>query len=66
MTALAMKPIHYNRRQVALMVQVAAHFDPDFAGQAGEIIDGSLDPTLTVLNLFSLRAEGEGYVWNPR
>jgi hypothetical protein len=68
-----MKPIRYNRRQVALMVKIAAYFSVDFASHVGEastlilqIAAGELAPTPAVLRHFGLESEGRSYVWNPR
>lgn len=56
MTSLAMTPIRYNRRQVALMVTVAVHFNPTLSRRsASAILEG-----------FGLYESGRGYVWNPR
>ena len=73
MTKLTMKPIRYDRRQVALMVKVAAYFHPHFAERAGEaatvirrVAQGRKAPTLAILDIFGLHAEGKDYVWNLR
>jgi len=66
-------PIHYNRRQVALMVQFAVYLSADFAGQVGEvaarismIAAGIIAPTPAILGFFDLQKDGKRYVWNPR
>jgi hypothetical protein len=66
-------PIHYNRRQVALMVTFAAYLSADFAGQVGEVATrismiaaGIIAPTPAILEFFGLQRDGRGYVWNPR
>jgi len=68
-----MKPIRYNRRQVALMVKIASCFSHSFAAQVGEaparileIAAGELVPPPAVLCRFGLEAKGRSYVWNPR
>ena len=73
MKPFVMEPIRYNRRQVALMVKIAAHFSVSFAAQVGEastliskMAAGELAPTPAVLRHFGLEAEGRSYVWNPR
>jgi hypothetical protein len=66
-------PIHYDRRQVALMVKVAAFFSDNFAQEAGEIstrvtliASGMIAPTPAVVRFLDLQIDGEGFVWNPR
>jgi hypothetical protein len=73
MKPFVMEPIRYNRRQVALMVKIAAYFSVNFAAQVGEasalileIAAGELAPTPAVLRHFDLKAEGRSYAWNPR
>ena len=68
-----MKPIRYNRRQVSLMVTVARHFDPGFAGRIGEpsatvslVAAGIAAPTAKIVQAFGLRKERKAFVWNPR
>ena len=68
-----MKPIRYNRRQVALMVTVARYFDSGFAGCIGEpstrvnlVAAGIAAPTAKIAQAFGLRKERKGFVWNPR
>jgi hypothetical protein len=68
-----MRPIRYDRRQVALMVEFASRLSVDFAAQVGEasarileMASGTLAPTPNVLRHFALQAEGDGYVWSPR
>lgn len=51
MTTFTMKPIRYDARQVALMLEIARHFSH---GRA-----------LNFRSL-GLEKDGEGYVWNPR
>ena len=76
MTTLAMKPIRFDRCQVALMVKVADYFHPNFATQVGEmkpvinlcirmIAKGCMDPNPQILNFFCLRKDGDGFVWEP-
>ena len=69
----SLKPIRYNRRQVALMVTVARHFDSGFAGCIGEtstrvnlVAAGIAAPTAKIAAAFGLRKDGRGYQWNPR
>jgi hypothetical protein len=66
-------PIRYDRRQVALMLEFAMFFSPDFGKQIGEIgarlqmiVVGIIAPTSAVLEHFELKVDGKGYVWNPR
>jgi hypothetical protein len=73
MKRFVMKPIRYNRRQVALMVKVADFSSVSFAAQVGEasalileMAAGELAPTPAVLRHFGLESEGRSYVWNPR
>jgi hypothetical protein len=68
-----MKPIRYNRRQVALMVKFENYLSVSFATQVGEaparileIAAGELAPPPAVLRHFGLEAKGRSYVWNPR
>lgn len=68
-----MKPIRYDRRQVALWVKVASFFNPDLPVKVGEtsfvvdfVIDEAIPPTPPILNYFNLTAEGDHYVWQPR
>ena len=68
-----MKPIRYNRRQVSLMVTVARHFDPGFAGRIGEpsamvslVAAGVAAPTAKIAQAFGLQKTGRRFVWNPR
>ena len=68
------KPIRYDRRQVALMVTVAVHFNSSFARRAGEVASrvpmvaaGIMPPTPAILEAFDLQSDGKrGYQWNPR
>lgn len=67
------KPIHFDRRQVALMVELSILEIPDFAKQVGEIktrvklmAAGILDPTPSVLKHFELVKVDRGYQWTPR
>lgn len=66
-------PQTYSLRQVALMVQVAMLWAPDFAGRVGEsrsriplMAAGLIPPTPAVLRFFELETEGDSYLWNPR
>jgi hypothetical protein len=68
-----MKPIRYNRHQVALMVKIAAHYSVSFAAKVGEtrerileIAAGEFAPPPAVLRHIDLKVEGGSYVWNPR
>jgi len=68
-----MKPLRYNRRQVALMLTVATHFNPSFTKQAGEsaacaalMVVGIMASTPAILKAFDLRLDWKRYVWNPR
>jgi hypothetical protein len=68
-----MNLIRYTKRQVALMVTVAMHFNPSFATQACEpaaraamVAAGIMAPTPAILESFDLRKDGKRYVWNPR
>lgn len=58
----AMKPLRYNRRQVALMVTVALHFNPSL--QIAIPARGEF-PASTI-NLFNLTKSGSIYQWQPR
>jgi hypothetical protein len=73
MTFLATKPILYTRRQVALMVAVAAHVDAEFRNRVEEedlvwlMEYCELKPKRAILEFFNLRrAKGGLYAWNPR
>lgn len=73
MSTLTMNPIRYDRRQVALMVAVAAHFNPEIVPQPSKnatraaLVDaGIIPPNQALLDLFGLKAQGEGFVWGPR
>lgn len=73
MKRFVMKPIRYNRRQVALMVKVADFSSVSFAREVGEeparilqMAAGEIAPTPAVLRHFALKAEGRSYVWHPR
>jgi integrase len=68
-----MKPIRYDRRQVALMVYFESRLSVGFAAQVGdaparilEIAADEFAPTPAVLRHFALKAEGRSYVWHPR
>lgn len=68
----AMKPIRYTRRQVALMVEYAAHLNPEFRNWADEedmvwlLKYCDAKPKSTVLKFFNLRRVKGAYQWNPR
>jgi hypothetical protein len=69
-----MDPIRYNRRQLSLMVAIAA---ADSAGRLAEttatsaselqmMAAGSMAPTSAILAFFDLRRDGKDFVWQPR
>ncbi len=69
----AMKPIIYDRRQVALMVEVATLLDPEFRKLADEgewiclLKYCEAKPKRAALKFLDLhRVRRGGYVWNPR
>ena len=71
-----MKPIHYDRREVALMVRVATMFDPKFSRKVRKpkyflelvavCIEQGYGPKAAILRYFNLHRVGEAFVWNPR
>ncbi len=70
---IAFKPIFYDRRQVILMVEVAAHFDPEFRNRVDEedlvwpLKYCEAKPKEWVLKFFNLRrVKGGLYQCNPR
>jgi len=67
------QPLHYDRRQVALMVHFAAFDELDQLSKASgtrtpqirAIAAGRRAPTTGVLAHFNLEKAGEEFVWNP-
>ena len=65
-----MKPIRIDRRQVALMVEVAYRFLPNPPSQLDEpparvhrTATGKWTPTSNILNFFNLKQKGNNYTW---
>jgi len=68
-----MKPIVYDRREVALMVKVGAFFDPKFARSTGEssvrihrMATGRIKPSASILNRFNLQEKEGSYEWHAQ
>lgn len=73
MTGFILTPTTYNRREVALMIEVALLWAPDFAKKVRErysdllcMADQTLWPSPEVLNFLELTRHEEGFVWQPR
>lgn len=73
MTDFILTPIVYDRRKVALWIEVELLFTPDFAKKVKErysdllcMADQTLWPSPEVLNFLELTQHEEGFVWQPR
>ena len=57
-----MEPIRYDRRQVALMVKVAAFLNPDLVQRSSKAAN-----RMAMVAVLGLHADGKGgFVWSPR
>jgi hypothetical protein len=72
MNPFTTKPIRFERREVALMVQIVALYVPNLPKTTGEtasriplIAAGIIDPTPAILKFLNLQMQGDGYVWHP-
>lgn len=71
-----LKPIRFNRHDVAVMIRVANFFDPNFARKVGEpahgielyadLIEEGCGVSPAILEYFNLRRDKRSFVWNPR
>lgn len=73
MTTFILKPRTYTPHEVALMVQVALLWAPEFAAKVNEVrhdllcmADQTLSPSPEVLSVLELTPHEEGYLWQPR
>jgi hypothetical protein len=72
MMAANFPALNFDRRQVALMVKIAAFFDPAFALDSLRIQQrrlmacGCMRPKQSLLGNFDLESCSSGYRWRPR
>lgn len=68
------KPVRFNRRQVALMVQIAMLYRIDSImmttghspAQLRAMAAGKIRPSRAVRDYFRLKARGSAYLWDPK